>query len=148
VLPDFIGKLTKLEFLHLSNNFFTVLSDFIGKLSQLQELNFSNNHLTEIPDSIGRLPELLNLNLSNNGFNKIKCFLINGKEIQISDEIMKNFRLSKVTEFLAKEIGSELGKGRENIKNIIIFYNDIRIDNISSFFRNDDDNPVFTIFCS
>ncbi len=69
LLPDRIGLLEKLTLLDLSHNRLRELNDFVGQLSALEELNLSDNQLTLLPDSLGLLDSLKKLDAS---YNKIE----------------------------------------------------------------------------
>jgi internalin A len=60
-----VGKLTNLTTLGLGNQL-TEIPDFIGELTNLEKLYLSDNQLTEIPESVGKLTNLTTLHLSFN----------------------------------------------------------------------------------
>ena len=66
ILPESIGKLTKLTVLNLQDNRLTALPESIGKLSSLVTLNLRDNRLAALPESIGKLINLTALDLTYN----------------------------------------------------------------------------------
>ncbi|TFG19328.1 MAG: leucine-rich repeat domain-containing protein [Promethearchaeota archaeon] len=65
-LPDSIGELKNLKFLHLMGNHLKILPNSIGDLLNLEELNIAWNYIEKLPQSIGNLKNLKKMHLSNN----------------------------------------------------------------------------------
>ncbi|KAL0364216.1 UNVERIFIED_CONTAM: Plant intracellular Ras-group-related LRR protein 3 [Sesamum angustifolium] len=67
-LPHDIGKLTNLEILNVSSNFYdlTEVPETIGDLVSLRELDLSNNQIRALPETIYQLKNLTKLNLDQN----------------------------------------------------------------------------------
>ncbi|KAE8055542.1 hypothetical protein FH972_012375 [Carpinus fangiana] len=62
-----------LTYLDLSFNNFSIIPEFIGSLTNLQYLNLSNTFIsTTIPPQLGNLSSLISLDLSGNNYLKIK----------------------------------------------------------------------------
>ena len=68
MIPDFLGDLTELEELNLSENVFTDdIPDELAMLENLDVLNLADNDLTgELPEELGELEELEELDVSDN----------------------------------------------------------------------------------
>jgi leucine-rich repeat protein SHOC2 len=66
ILPESIGDLINLRWLHLDRNQLTTIPDSIGNLTNLRWLALSNNQLTILPESIGNLTNLGWLYLNQN----------------------------------------------------------------------------------
>jgi len=64
--PEWLGRLTALTMLDLSDNQLTALPESLGNLSVLTSLNMSKNELAAVPESLGRLTALTMLDLSDN----------------------------------------------------------------------------------
>lgn len=65
-LPESIGKLKSLEYLHLQNVQLDSLPEDIGEFTNLKILTLSENFIDRLPDSIGNLKSLRKLNLERN----------------------------------------------------------------------------------
>ncbi|KAK8260496.1 hypothetical protein V6Z12_D13G125200 [Gossypium hirsutum] len=105
-LPDEIGKLKKLQFLDLSNNFTKLreLPNTLGELTDLTELYLNNNEICALPDTFGRLEKLMILKLEQNplvvpppdivnqGVEAVKAFM----DIRLHDKLEEEERKSSV----------------------------------------------------
>ena len=65
-MPESLGNLTALTFLHLNNNQLTAVPESLGNLTALTYLDLRYNQLTAVPDSLRNLTTLTNLWLSGN----------------------------------------------------------------------------------
>jgi internalin A len=65
-LPPELGRLTQLQFLHVSHNQLTALPPELGRLTQLQDLDVSHNQLTSLPPEMGNLTQLQHLAVFGN----------------------------------------------------------------------------------
>ncbi|HRF42585.1 MAG TPA: TonB family protein, partial [Saprospiraceae bacterium] len=65
-LPAGIGKLTRLNYVHLSHNQLKNLPNEIGQWSEVISLNLSNNQLTALPLGIEKMTKLTRLTLTKN----------------------------------------------------------------------------------
>ncbi len=76
-LPDSIGNLTNLKWLHLDNNKIRSLPNAIGKLIILEKLALHNNQISSLPNSIGKLTNLKWLQLYNNPISSLPDSIVN-----------------------------------------------------------------------
>jgi hypothetical protein len=65
-IPEFIGNLTNLTHLSLTNNGLSSIPEFIGNLTNLTHLSLAHNALQTLPETIGNLTNLTHLYLDNN----------------------------------------------------------------------------------
>ena len=71
-LPEDIGHINGLLWLHLGGNKLEVIPESIGKLSKLSRLNLDNNRLDSLPESIGNLgSSLFTLQVRHNNLAKL-----------------------------------------------------------------------------
>ncbi|MFW9896528.1 MAG: leucine-rich repeat domain-containing protein [Candidatus Thorarchaeota archaeon] len=83
VLPETIGKLTKLKIIWLINCNLEKLPDSIGNLTSLELLVLRNNNLVNIPDSIGNLKSLERLELQGNKIEQLPESIGNLKDLKV-----------------------------------------------------------------
>jgi Leucine-rich repeat (LRR) protein len=79
-LPESIGNLVNLQYLHLHNNQLTALPESISKLVSLEYLYLHNNQLTTLPESIDNLVKLKELSLYNNQLKNLPASILNIKK--------------------------------------------------------------------
>jgi len=99
-LPNEIGKLSKLKYLHLQYNDLQTLPGQIGKLKRLRHLKLGGNNLFELPPEIGDLEQLELLTLWQNNLTilppeigklkQLKGLSIWGNHIKILPEEITN----------------------------------------------------------
>jgi internalin A len=65
-VPEWLGKLTDITTLDLSENYLTSVPEWLGNLTALTTLDLSENQLTSVPESLGNLTALTILDLSVN----------------------------------------------------------------------------------
>ena len=85
-IPLFIGELTNLKKLTISNNYLTSIPSSIQYLNSLETLKFSNNKVKKIPIEIGQLKKLECLYIDENYFTEIPttlCYLHHLNEISL-----------------------------------------------------------------
>lgn len=72
-IPEEIGQLEYLHYLHLDDNLLTALPESIAKLRNLQELDISNNPLLQtLPPNLNNLKSLANVYLAKTPINNIR----------------------------------------------------------------------------
>ncbi|KAH3743439.1 phenylalanyl-tRNA synthetase [Pelomyxa schiedti] len=81
-LPGFIGKLSSLQVLNISNNSITQFPPSLSYLANLLTLNANNNQLQKFPASLSSLKRLSTLLLSHNNIEEIACNLSGLESIQ------------------------------------------------------------------
>lgn len=81
-IPSSIGMLQNLERLNLSDNYiYSPLPDEIGNLKNLTDLNLSENEITDLPTSIGNLNLLKELILNHNPLSSLPTSIGNLKNL-------------------------------------------------------------------
>ena len=65
-LPENLGCLTALQFLHLSGNQISSMPDSLGNLFALKELYMNENQLNNLPENIANLKSLIHLEVNSN----------------------------------------------------------------------------------
>lgn len=105
-VPEWLGQLTQLESLNLSNNELIALPESLGQLTQLQSLNLSNNQLIALPESLCQLKQLQSLNLLNNQLLVFPESLCQLKRLNVLD--MSINKLTALPESLGQLTGLRL----------------------------------------
>ncbi len=100
VLPEELGKLTKLESLSLDNNQLSALPESVGKLTKLESLSLNNNQLSALPESVGKLTKLESLSLDNNQLSALPESV--GKLNKLQHLYLNNNQLSALPESVGK----------------------------------------------
>ena len=88
-ISDEIKTLTTLEYIYLQNNQISNIH-FLGTLSSLKEIDLSNNKIEEVPLSIGYIKQLRKLDLSSNLIKQLPATLFSKNSILTELNIANN----------------------------------------------------------
>lgn len=93
-LPDDMGDLPYLQFLHVNHNRLARLPTTIGRCSHLSELNLAYNKLKRLPDTFGDLTSVRFLHLNNNRLERLPSRI--GNLVKLKEMNLSSNRLERL----------------------------------------------------
>lgn len=97
---EFIGNLTTLTQLNISETLLTALPESIGTLTALVSLELHNNPLTSLPESMGNLTSLVYLDLSCTHLDSLPVFI--GDLCSLEQLVLSETRMTSLPESIGK----------------------------------------------